>query len=126
MINPPSFVGWVVNPSGVKLMSNLIKICPVADLPVNLGVGALVEGQQVALFKLNSGDIYAIGNFDPFSEANVLSRGLVGDLKGHKVVASPIYKHHYNLQTGECLEDSSVKVPAYNVVVQDDVLYISA
>lgn len=107
-------------------MSNLIKICPVADLPVNLGVGALVKGQQVALFKLNSGDIYAIGNFDPFSEANVLSRGLVGDLKGHKVVASPIYKHHYNLQTGECLEDSSVKVPAYNVVVQDDVLYISA
>lgn len=107
-------------------MSNLIKICPVADLPVNLGVGALVKGQQVALFKLNSGDIYAIGNFDPFSEANVLSRGLVGDLKGHKVVASPIYKHHYNLQTGECLEDSSVKVPAYNVVVQDDVLYIKA
>lgn len=107
-------------------MSNLIKICPVADVPVNLGVGALVKGQQVALFKLNSGDIYAIGNFDPFSEANVLSRGLVGDLKGHKVVASPIYKHHYNLQTGECLEDSSVKVPAYNVVVQDDVLYISA
>jgi nitrite reductase (NADH) small subunit len=55
-----------------------------------------------------------------------LSRGLVGDLQGQKVVASPIYKHHYNLQTGECLEDSSVKVPAYNVVVQDDVLYISA
>ena len=107
-------------------MSNLIKICPVADLPVNLGVGALVKGQQVALFKLNSGDIYAIGNFDPFSEANVLSRGLVGDLKGHKVVASPIYKHHYNLQTGECLEDSSVKVPAYDVVVQDEYVYIQA
>lgn len=107
-------------------MSNLIKICPVADLPVNLGVGALVGGQQVALFKLNSGEIYAIGNFDPFSEANVLSRGLVGDLQGHKVVASPIYKHHYNLQTGECLEDNSIKVPAYNVVVQDEVLYISA
>ncbi|MCC6373918.1 MAG: nitrite reductase (NAD(P)H) small subunit, partial [Moraxellaceae bacterium] len=53
-------------------MSNLIKICPVADLPVNLGVGALVGGQQLALFKLNSGEIYAIGNFDPFSEANVL------------------------------------------------------
>ncbi|MBK9185881.1 MAG: nitrite reductase small subunit NirD [Moraxellaceae bacterium] len=107
-------------------MSNLIKICPVADLPVNLGVGALVGGQQLALFKLNSGEIYAIGNFDPFSEANVLSRGLVGYLQGHKVVASPIYKHHYNLQTGECLEDNSIKVPAYNVVVQDEVLYISA
>jgi nitrite reductase (NADH) small subunit len=107
-------------------MSNLIKICPVEDLPINLGVGALVKGQQVAVFKLKTGDIYAIGNFDPFSEANVLSRGLVGDLQGQKVVASPIYKHHYNLQTGECLEDSSVKVPAYQVKIQDEHVYICA
>ena len=106
-------------------MSNLVKICPVTELPVNLGVGALVNGQQVALFKLNNGDVYAIGNFDPFSEANVLSRGLVGDLQGQKVVASPIYKHHYNLQTGECLEDSSVKVPAYQVVVQNEQVYLA-
>ncbi|MCB1659943.1 MAG: nitrite reductase small subunit NirD [Pseudomonadales bacterium] len=106
-------------------MSNLVKICPVAELPMNLGVGALVSGQQVALFKLNNGDVYAIGNFDPFSEANVLSRGLVGDLQGQKVVASPIYKHHYNLQTGECLEDSTVKVPAYQVVVQNEDVYLA-
>lgn len=109
-----------------NIMSNLIKICPVEDLPINLGVGALVKGQQVAVFKLKTGDIYAIGNFDPFSEANVLSRGLVGDLQGQKVVASPIYKHHYNLQTGECLEDSSVKVPAYQVKIQDEHVYICA
>ena len=107
-------------------MSNLVQVCPVAELPINLGVGALVKGQQVAVFKLKNGDIYAIGNFDPFSEANVLSRGLVGDLQGHKVVASPIYKHHYNLATGECLEDGSVKIPAYPVVVQDEQVYIVA
>jgi len=107
-------------------MTNLIKVCLVAELPVNLGVGALVKGQQVAVFKLKSGDIYAVGNFDPFSEANVLSRGLVGDLQGQKVVASPIYKHHYNLATGECLEDQSVKIPAYSVVVQDEYVYIVA
>lgn len=107
-------------------MNSLVKICPVAELPVNLGVGALVKGQQVAVFKLHNGDIFAIGNFDPFSEANVLARGLVGDLQGQKVVASPIYKHHYNLQTGECLEDNSVKVPAYGVVVQDEYVYIRA
>ena len=106
-------------------MNSLVKICSVAELPVNLGVGALVKGQQVAVFKLHNGDIFAIGNFDPFSEANVLSRGLVGDLQGQKVVASPIYKHHYNLQTGECLEDSTVKVPSYQVVVQNDELYLA-
>ncbi len=109
-----------------KTMNSLVKICPVAELPVNLGVGALVKGQQVAVFKLHNGDIFAIGNFDPFSEANVLSRGLVGDLQGQKVVASPIYKHHYNLETGECLEDNSVKVPAYDVIIQDEYVYIRA
>ena len=51
---------------------------------------------------------------------------LVGDLQGQKVVASPIYKHHYNLETGECLEDNSVKVPAYDVIIQDEYVYIRA
>ena len=107
-------------------MSNLVTICAVNDLQTDMGVGALVKGEQVAVFKLKNGDIFAIGNFDPFSEANVLSRGIVGDLKGHKVVASPIYKHHYKLANGECLEDDTVKVPAYSVVVQDEYVYIVA
>ena len=106
-------------------MNSLVKICPVADLLINLGMGALVKGQQVAVFKLHSGDIFAIGNFDPFSEANVLSRGLVGDLQGKKVVASPIYKHHYKLDSGECLEDDTVKVPAYQVVVKEGAVFVA-
>ena len=100
------------------MSSNLVKVCKVHDIPVNLGVGALVKGEQVALFHLPTGEIFALGNFDPFSEANVLSRGLVGDLQGQKVVASPIYKQHFNLQTGECLENAEVKIPSYAVVVE--------
>lgn len=106
-------------------MAELVKICQVDDLHTNLGVGALVKGEQVALFKLNDGQIYAVGNFDPFSDANVISRGLVGDLQGHKVVASPIYKQHFNLATGECLEDATVKIPAYAVIVQDNTVYVA-
>lgn len=106
------------------MSSNLVKVCKVHDIPVNLGVGALVKGEQVALFHLPTGEIYALGNFDPFSEANVLSRGLIGDLQGQKVVASPIYKHHFNLQTGECLEDAGVKVPSYAVVVEGGEVFL--
>ena len=58
--------------------------------------------------------LYAIDNHDPFSQANVLSRGIVGDLKGRDVVASPIYKHHFDLNTGECLEDDT-KIPVYQI-----------
>ena len=57
---------------------------------------------------------YLIDNHDPFSKANVLSRGIVGDLKGHNVVASPIYKQHFCLETGKCLEEDT-QIPVYKV-----------
>jgi NAD(P)H-dependent nitrite reductase small subunit len=94
-----------------------VYVCQVEDLVPGLGVCALINGQQVAIFRLRSGEIYAIGNYDPFSEANVISRGLTGDLKGFKVVASPIYKQHFDLATGQCLEDAEVRLPVYAVQI---------
>jgi nitrite reductase/ring-hydroxylating ferredoxin subunit len=35
-----------------------------------------------------------------------LSRGIVGSVGEHLVVASPIYKQHFCLQTGACMEDN--------------------
>jgi nitrite reductase (NADH) large subunit len=43
----------------------------------------------------------------------VLSRGLVGNLGERIVVASPIYKHHFDLTTGQCLEEPANSVPAW-------------
>ena len=93
---------------------NWAALCSSADLPEGLGVRALVDGMQIALFRV-AGKLYAIDAMDPFSGAAVLSRGIVGDLKGHVVVASPLYKQHFDLDTGECLEDASVKVRAFAV-----------
>lgn len=103
-----------------------VEVCKVDDLVPGIGICALVKGQQVAIFKLRNGDIYAVGNYDPFSEANVISRGLTGDLKGHKVVASPIYKQHFDLATGRCLEDESISLPVYGVQVEGERLYVLA
>jgi len=100
------------------------KVCDLSDLANELGVCAKVGEEQVALFCLD-GRVYAINNYDPFSEANVLSRGIIGDLKGRDVVASPIYKHHYDLSTGECLEDSSVVLTTYVVRTQGDSVEIA-
>lgn len=94
-----------------------IDVCALEDIKPGLGVCALVGDQQVALFRLRNGDIFAIGNHDPFSGANVISRGLTGDLKGRKVVASPLYKQHFDLATGECLEEPEVRLPVWPVQV---------
>ncbi|MGB1244414.1 MAG: nitrite reductase small subunit NirD [Porticoccaceae bacterium] len=103
-------------------MSQAITICEQKNLVANSGICAIVEGQQIALFYLPSETpkIYAIGNWDPIGKANVLSRGMVGDINDRLVVASPLYKQHFDLQTGECLEDGEVKVPVYSVELSAD------
>lgn len=95
-------------------------VCEFDALLPDAGVRALVGNAQVAVFRLSQPDgVYAIDAFDPFSSAPVLSRGIVGDVKGQLVVASPIYKQHFDLRTGRCLEDDTVAVPTYPVRVVD-------
>ncbi|MGR8931039.1 MAG: nitrite reductase small subunit NirD [Gammaproteobacteria bacterium] len=101
-------------------MSVWLDVCALDDLQPDSGVCAMVAGRQVAIFYLaRSHAIYAIGNFDPFSHANVLSRGMIGDLRGRPMLASPMYKQHFDLQTGVCFEDANVRVPAYPVRIAD-------
>lgn len=106
---------------------NWIAVCKLDDLPANAGVAARVGGRQVALFYLpaETPAVYAIDNWDPIGEAAVLSRGIVGDLGGVLVVASPLYKQHFRLTDGQCLEDSAVQVPAYPVRVDGDRVWVA-
>lgn len=102
-----------------------VSVCESADLPPNLGVRVLIDGEQVALYRVQ-GQLYGISALDPFSNAAVLSRGIVGDLKGQLVVASPIYKQHFNLLTGVCLEDETVRIKTYSVRELDGVVQVLA
>lgn len=91
-------------------------ICAVEEIVLNTGMAARLDGHQIAVFRTSEG-VFAIGNHDPFSGANVLARGIVGDLDGELVVASPVYKQHFCLRTGICLEDASVKVPSWSTAL---------
>ncbi len=95
-------------------------ICSLERILPNTGVCALVNGKQIAVFRVGEGtDVYAIENYDPFSKAYVLSRGIVGDRNGIPKVASPIYKQNFSLLTGECLDDTTVKIQIFAVQVID-------
>jgi nitrite reductase (NADH) small subunit len=101
-------------------MTDWFDVCSAGDLQPDSGVCALVEGRQVAIFFMpKEKAVFAIGNYDPIGQANVLSRGMIGDLGGQPVVASPLYKQHFNLQTGVCLEDASVSVPVYPIRIEN-------
>jgi nitrite reductase (NADH) small subunit len=89
-----------------------LRVCPLAQVPAGGGACALIGGRQIALFRLGDA-VYALDNFDPAGGANVLSRGITGELDGERVIASPLYKHHYSLSSGRCLEDARVAVNVY-------------
>jgi nitrite reductase/ring-hydroxylating ferredoxin subunit len=42
------------------------------------------------------------------------------------VVASPIYKHHFDLRTGECLEDPEHSVSAFATRVENGEVWVAA
>lgn len=108
------------------------KVCTKADLVALSGVAAWLETAegpaQVAIFYLPGkglGDeLFALDHFDPFSNANVIARGIVGDLKGSAVVASPIYKQHFRLEDGQCLEDENVKLRTWKIEFKGEEVWI--
>ncbi|UXZ94966.1 nitrite reductase small subunit NirD [Pseudomonas phytophila] len=82
-------------------------VCGREDLVTNSGVVVWLDGAQVALFYLPDAEgsqLYAVDNRDPQSGVNVIGRGLIGSIKGDLVIASPLYKQHFRLKDGSCLE----------------------
>ena len=104
------------------------EICKIDDIIPETGVCALVNGEQVAIFPTQNDDVFAMHNFDPFSQVNVISRGLLGscEIDGKKVryVASPMYKQRFELATGKCIDDEQVALKAYPVSVTNGVVMI--
>jgi nitrite reductase (NADH) small subunit len=100
-------------------------VCRLDDLLPERGVAALVGAEQVAVFRLHDDGLRAIGNRDPVSGAHVLSRGVVGTRAGRPVVASPMHKQAYDLDTGACL-DADAHVPVFPVRVRDGVVEVGS
>ena len=103
--------------------SGWVRICALADLEVERGRAALLGGTQIALFLLHSGRVHAVSNFDPYSRANVISRGIVGTRQDAPTVASPMYKQVFDLRTGACLDGQGkepISLHVWPVSLSDD------
>ncbi|MBG0832996.1 nitrite reductase small subunit NirD [Planomonospora sp. ID67723] len=101
-------------------------VCAYTDLMPERGACVLVGGRQIAVFRTFDGSLYALGNYDPFSGAYVLSRGIVGTRGEEPTVSSPMHKQVFSLLTGVCLDDAEVVVPTYPVRVAGGTVEVSA
>ena len=99
-------------------------VCRLDQIEVEGGVCALVDGEAVAIFRTYDDRVFVLANYDPCSHASVLSRGIVGTrtIDGEEVpfVASPMHKQAFDLRSGQCLDDETVRVPTYDVHVTDE------
>lgn len=102
-------------------------VATTADLVVNSGICVLLAERQIALFALTINQqlqLFAIDNYDPIGQANVLSRGITGSLGEQLVVASPLYKHHFDLVSGQCLEHPEFTLQVYPVTLQQQEIWL--
>jgi nitrite reductase (NADH) small subunit len=107
----------------MSTVNNWITVCSDTDLVTNSGVCALLNKQQIALFKIKSANneqLYAVSNWDPIGKANVLYRGLLGSVQDSKVIISPLYKQRYCLESGQCLDDAAIKLIVYPVRIEQN------
>jgi len=98
------------------------------DLIPGAGMGARVGDCQVALFWIPELDnqIFAVSNYCPFSGVHIIARGIVGDIGNEPVIASPLYKHHFSLLDGHCLEHPEVALETWSVRLQGEEIQVLA
>lgn len=110
--------------------SGWLAVGQASDLVAFSGIGAAIPQQEgslsVAIFWLpgEATELYALSNYCPFSGVHILARGIVGDLGGEPVVASPLHKEHFSLRTGICIEDPAMQVAVWPVRLRGDILEV--
>ncbi|WP_211128946.1 nitrite reductase small subunit NirD [Sinomonas albida] len=127
-------------PSGISVLNDLDaleastatalpmwhSVCNLSDLEPNWGEAALIAGRQVAVFRLPSGEVYAVDQRDPATAAHVMARGIVGSRGDRPTIASPLLKQVYDLRTGERLDADGSPLPAFPARVVDGIVQIAA
>lgn len=106
------------------------RVCHLDDLEPGWGEAALVAGHQVAVFRLASGDVYAVQHEDPVTGAHVLARGITGSravaATERATITSPLLKQVYDLGTGACLSDPRHRLRTFPTRLVDGWLEIAA
>lgn len=101
------------------------RVCAVDELELAWGEAALVDGKQLALFRVEPGGIYAVAQQDPATLANVMARGITGCRAGRPTIASPLHKEVYDLQTGECFTTPGLRLDSYATRIVDGFIEVA-
>jgi nitrite reductase/ring-hydroxylating ferredoxin subunit len=111
-------IDWCFQGIREEGMSDFLRALAVADLPPGQAAEVAVGGQTVAIFNLD-GTFHALGNTCAH-RGGPLGQGFVEGT----TVSCPWHNWTYEITTGENVASSDVKVPRYEVKVEDDQVWV--
>ncbi|GAA4047219.1 hypothetical protein GCM10023063_38130 [Arthrobacter methylotrophus] len=111
--------------TNAPMASGWHRVCPLDELEPAWGEAALIEGVQVAIFRVDSEKVYAVAQQDPATLANVMARGITGSRGSRPTIASPLHKEIYDLETGECFTNPELRLAIYATRLVDGYIEVA-
>lgn len=99
-------------------MTNWIKAAKAGDVPSNTGLAVEIEGQAVALYKVD-GQVYAIEGVCPHAGGPLAEGSLNGCL-----AMCPWHGWEFDVKTGKCDFNSDIAVKTYPVKEEKGEIFI--
>lgn len=112
-----------VNGPATEENKRWLEICGLDEIPEQAGIGARLGRKPIALFRFGK-SVYALDDQEPGSDANVLSRGILGDAAGEPVVISPLYKQRIRLRDGCQVDNGEPAVRAWPVKIENGKVWV--
>ena len=101
-------------------MSEWVKVAKKSEIPDDTGKLASAKGMEVALFKVD-GKVCAIHSVCPHQGGPLDEGGLTG-----KLVTCPWHGWEFDVTTGACAFNDSIKVPTFKVKEEGDDVFVEA
>ena len=93
-----------------------VELAKNAEVPVGVGHVIQVDQTEISLFKLATGEIYALENKSPHPKGGTLADGLISG----KYIYCPVYDWKISLETGDVQTPDQGKVRTYSVQFEEE------
>ncbi len=101
-------------------MAEFVKAAKKSEIPSDTGHCVEVNGKEIALFKVND-KVHAIYHVCPHQGGPLAEGGLNGN-----VVTCPWHGWEFDVTTGACTFNDSIKQPTFKVKEEGDDVYVQA
>ncbi|MEH6905205.1 MULTISPECIES: nitrite reductase small subunit NirD [Neobacillus] len=97
-----------------------IPVANYSNIKVRSGYSLKIDDTEIALFKVTSGEVYAVENRSPHPKGGVLSEGLVSG----EYVYCPVYDWKISLKDGKVQAPDEGQVRTFKVELEEDIVFI--